>query len=63
MEDKYKVLAPEMMNEAAMSDSEEEGGRLHSCFQSSSVLDGSRIFNVQGETSWKYFMKFGLISE
>jgi hypothetical protein len=26
MEDKYKVLAPEMMHEAAMSDSEEEGG-------------------------------------
>jgi len=26
MEEKYKVLAPEIMQEAAMSDSEEEGG-------------------------------------
>ena len=26
MEEKYKVLAPENMQEAAMSDSEEEGG-------------------------------------
>jgi len=26
MDEKYKVLAPEIMQEAAMSDSEEEGG-------------------------------------
>jgi len=26
MDEKYKVLAPEMMHEAMMSDSEEEGG-------------------------------------
>jgi len=29
MEEKYKVLAPEIMQEAAMSDSEEEGGTYY----------------------------------
>lgn len=32
IEEKYKVVAPEAMHETFMSDSEDEGGKLPTCF-------------------------------
>jgi len=62
MEEKYKVLAPEIMQEAALSDSDEEGGTGRILFISlhshcSSLNDRKRVFYMH-----KLFRKSSIVT-
>ena len=43
-EDKYKVVSPETMQEAFISDSEDEGGNIHACTNISLIFLHAEFF-------------------